>query len=166
MSFEEQLEEKAREDAPVEEALRDEVQVRIEAELEADRIRKVEAEARLRAEEEARQREWEAKPLPYRLTYTRCTGCHTAESFETRAYSRIGWELIILRMRVLNKARLEPGERGQIAGYLAEAHPASMARAAGEIIIGVILLALPFILGRWVSRFLRRRRKKLSERAS
>lgn len=168
MSFEEQLEEKAKEDRPVDESLRDELQARIEAALEADRVRQIEEEERLRTEEEARRREWEARPLPYRLTYTRCTVCHTAEaSFEARAYSRIGWELTILRMRVLNDAHVGPGERAQIAGYLASAHPVSTARAVGEVVLGlVLLLVLPCSFWRWGLPFLRRCRKNLSERPS
>lgn len=164
MSFEEQLEERAQDNVPVDEARQEEVRARIRAELEAARIRAAEEEERRRQEEAERQRAWEALPLPYRLTVTHCSGCHPAEAYESKAYTRLGWELTLMRMRYLNGMELEPGERTQIVSYLVENHPASTGRAIMEVVVGVIMLATPFFAIWWFVRRSRRRRQTATAR--
>ena len=113
-------------------------------------------EARRRAEEQARQEaearrqreaDLAARPYPVRLTEARCLSCHPIEALRERPRTRLGWELVSLRMQRFSGARLEPGERAVIASHLAEAHPAPTHRKIAEaVILGIFVLA-PALLG-------------------
>lgn len=121
-------------------------------------------EARQRAAEQARkeaedrrQREAElaARPYPVRLTETRCLGCHGMETLLEQRRTRIGWELVALRMQRLNGAQLEPGERAVIAAHLARTYPPPRHRRLAEPLVLILVSALPVLL---IWRWLRRRR--------
>lgn len=99
-----------------------------------------ERETRRQAAEKAA---WEALPYPLRLTRTRCTACHAADNFVNQRHNRIGWELVVLRMQVLNEAALGPGERSVIAAQLAESYPASGSAAWMEALQQLAVALLP-----------------------
>jgi hypothetical protein len=105
----------------------------IEAEVETERRREQERMAREREAACERERELAARPLAVRLLEGRCTGCHERAYFEDRGYSRVGWELVILRMQLLNGAQLATGERSAIATYLAQRRPASLQRVLLDV---------------------------------
>jgi hypothetical protein len=111
------------------------------------------AEERARQETEARQQreaELAARPYPVRLTEARCLICHRLEDLLDRPRTRLGWELVALRMQRFNGAYLEPGERAVISGHLARTHPAPMyQRIAEPLILITILLAPVLVWWRW-----------------
>lgn len=120
---------------------------RLEAGFAADRAREAELQ-KLEDDREARRlaaakAAWDALPASVRLTRTRCTACHAADKFENQRHNRIGWELVVLRMQVLNDARLGPGERDVIAAQLAESYPASGSAAWREALQQFVLALLP-----------------------
>ncbi len=125
---------------------------RFEAAFVADRAREAELQrqeeerdaARLGAEKAA----WEALPAAVRLMRTRCTACHATDNFVNQRHNRIGWELVVLRMQVLNEAALGAGERGVIAAQLAESYPASGRAAWVEALQQLAVALLPF--GFWL----------------
>lgn len=123
---------------------------RLEAGFEADREKAAELQRQEEAREQARLEEekaaWEALPAPVRLTRTRCTLCHAADNYTNQRHNRIGWELVILRMQVLNEAPLGPGERSVIAAQLAESYPASGSVAWVEALQQLAMALLPFWL--------------------
>lgn len=102
---------------------------RLDAAFALDRAR--EAELQKQEEERAASRlaaekaVWEALPASVRLTRTRCTVCHAADNYMNQRHNRIGWELVMLRMQVLNEAPIGAGERRLIAAQLAESYPAT-----------------------------------------
>lgn len=113
-------------------------------------------EARRRAEEKARQetkarrqREAEraARPYPVRLTEARCLGCHPMGALLERPRTRLGWELVTLRMQRFNGAHLKPGERAMIARHLAETYPAPSQRKIAEALMLALLAVAPAFLG-------------------
>jgi hypothetical protein len=113
-------------------------------------------EARRRAEEQARQeaearRQHEAdlaaRPYPVRLTEARCLSCHPIETLLERPRTRLGWELVALRMQRFNGAHLKPGERAVITSHLAEAHPAPTHRKIAEAVIMGLFVLAPALLG-------------------
>lgn len=120
---------------------------RFEAAFATDRAR----EAELRSQEEAREvtrraaenAAWEALPASLRLMRTRCTACHVADNFVNQRHNRIGWELVVLRMQVLNEAPIGPGERSVIAAQLAESYPASGSAAWFEALQQLAVALLP-----------------------
>lgn len=120
-------------------------------------------EARQRAAEQAcqeaesrRQREAElaARPYPVRLTETRCLGCHGMETLLEQRRTRLGWELVTLRMQRFNGAYLEAGERAVIAAHLARNSPAPTHRRLAEPLVLILVVTLPVLL---IWRRLRRR---------
>lgn len=125
---------------------------RLEAAFAADRAREAELQrqeeereaARLAAEKAA----WEALPASVRLMRTRCTACHAADNFVNQRHNRIGWELVVLRMQVLNEAALDLGERGVIAAQLTESYPATGREAWVEALQQLAVALLP--LGLWL----------------
>jgi len=135
----------------------------IESDLtEEERDRRQEAvqrqieEARHRAEEQARQEaearrkreaELAARPYPVRLTEARCLGCHSVDPLLERSRTRLGWELVALRMQRFNGAHLKPGERAVIARHLAETYPAPSQRKMAEAAILAVLVLAPASLG-------------------
>jgi len=133
---------------------------RLEAAFAVDRAREAELQrqeaerevARLAAEKAA----WEALPAPVRLMRTRCTACHTADNFVNQRHNRIGWELVVLRMQILNEAALGPGERSVIAAQLTESYPATGRAAWAEALQQLAVALLPVWL--WLAwTFLRAR---------
>jgi hypothetical protein len=120
---------------------------RLEAAFAVDRAREAELQkqeeereaARLAAEKAA----WEALPASVRLMGTRCTACHVVDNFVNQRHNRIGWELVILRMQVLNEAALGTGERSVIAAQLAESYPASGSAAWVEALQQLAVALLP-----------------------
>jgi hypothetical protein len=125
---------------------------RFEAAFAADRAR----EAELRRQEEEREAArlaaekaaWEALPVSVRLMRTRCTACHASDNFVNQRHNRIGWELVVLRMQVLNEAALGAGERSVIAAQLAESYPATGRAAWVEALQQLAVALLPF--GFWL----------------
>jgi len=141
----------------------DEYMPPIESDLtEEERDRRQEAvqrqieEARHRAEEQARQEaearrqreaELAARPYPVRLTEARCLGCHSVDPLLEQPRTRLGWELVALRMQRFNGAELKPGERAVIAKHLAETYPAPSQRKMAEAAILAVLALAPASLG-------------------
>ena len=138
-----------------------------ERERHQEAVRRQIEEARRRAEDQARQEaearrqreaELAARPYPVRLTEARCLGCHRIDDLLDHPRTRLGWELVALRMQRFNGANLEPGERAVIAAHLARTHPAPMYRRIAEpLILIAILLAPVLVWWQW-----RRRRQSLS----
>ena len=120
---------------------------RLEVEFQA--ARQAEAElARQEAAQEARRLAAEkavrdALPFPVRLTQARCTTCHSENNYLNQRHNRVGWELVILRMQVFNAAQLDAGERGIIAGHLAQTRPAAGHDALLESLQQLAALLLP-----------------------
>lgn len=135
---------------------------RLEAAFAADRAREAELQKQEEEREAARLAEekaaWEALPASVRLMRTRCTACHAVDNFVNQRHNRIGWELVVLRMQVLNDAVLGPGERGAIAAQLAESYPASGSAAWMEALQQLTVALLPVWL--WLAwKFLRARHR-------
>lgn len=84
-----------------------------------------------------------------RLVDTRCGACHSAELYACTGRSRLGWELVVVRMRLVNGARLAPGERAVIVHHLTEHHGAPLARVVAEGAAAVALLGAAAGAGLW-----------------
>jgi hypothetical protein len=126
---------------------RDRRQQTVQRQIEESRRR---AEEQARQEAEARrQREAElaARPYPVRLTESRCLDCHNMDPLLERPRTRLGWELVALRMQRFNGAHLKPGERAVIARHLAETHPAPTQRKIAEAVMVALLVLTPALLG-------------------
>lgn len=113
--------------------------------LQAERERAAEQERR-RVAELARRA---ALPPGARLVEDRCTVCHGGDYFAGRGHGRLGWTLVVLRMELLNGARLQVGERAVIARHMAQVHSGGAQRAAAEWLVAaavpgavVVLLAV------------------------
>jgi hypothetical protein len=120
---------------------------RLEAAFAVDRAREAELQ-RQEAEREAgrlaaEKAAWEALPASVRLMRTRCTACHAVDNFVNQRHNRIGWELVVLRMQVLNEAPLGAGERSAIAAQLAESYPATGRAAWVEALQQLAMALLP-----------------------
>lgn len=89
---------------------------------------------------------YEALPYPLRLTQARCTSCHTEDNYINQRHNRLGWELVILRMQLLNDAELGAGERGIIADHLALISSATGHDALLESLQQLAALLLPAVL--------------------
>lgn len=120
---------------------------RLDAAFAVDRAREAELqrqeeerEAIRLAEEKAAR---EALPASVRLLRTRCTACHAADNYMNQRHNRIGWELVVLRMRVLNEASLGAGERSVIAAQLAESYAATGRAAWVEALQQLAVALLP-----------------------
>lgn len=72
------------------------------------------------------------RPLSVRLTEHRCASCHSAAQYAQTGRTRLGWELAVLRMQLMNGAQVPLAERRTIVSHLAETHPAPTARALVE----------------------------------
>lgn len=105
--------------------------------------------------EAARRLADEARPWPERLTEMRCTACHVAEHYTQNGHTSLGWWLVVLRMKEVNKVALAWDEARLIVTYLSEQHPANPDGAViewGAVILG---LGLPFVavsFGRRISK--------------
>lgn len=141
---------------------RQRMKVLLEAERKVeDERQKQEAavEARRLAEAQARL---VARPYPVKLTEEQCTRCHEATNYESQRHNRLGWELVTLRMQLMNDAQFGPGERVIIAAYLAETYPATGMGAWIETFMQGLALFVPvgFWLGwRSLQTGLRKRRR-------
>lgn len=131
-----------------------EIKKTIPSEKERSRIRQdVEAQkkaeeerARIQAQTEARERAERAidrRPYPVRLTEARCTECHTADNYLQNTHTRLGWELVVLRMRWLNGAKLGSGEHSVIVFHLSETRPATGLDAVLEAALMILAVVAP-----------------------
>lgn len=77
----------------------------------------------------------------------RCTKCHPAYYYEEKRHTGFVWELVILRMQLINGAKLKRGERGIISAYMAKVRPASLGQTSLELfaLISPILLILALV---------------------
>ncbi|MCM2287639.1 MAG: hypothetical protein NDI67_01320 [Sulfuritalea sp.] len=112
------------------------------AEAEMRRQAAAQESLRLAAEKAA----YEVLPYPLRLTQTRCTTCHTEDNYINQRHNRLGWELVILRMQLLNGAELDRGERGIIVDHLAQTRSATAHDALLESLQQLAALLLPAVL--------------------
>lgn len=119
-----------------------EFQAAQQAEAELARQEAAQETRRLATEMAAR----EALPFPVRLTQARCTTCHSEDNYIQQRHNRIAWELVILRMQVLNGAELDGGERGIIADHLAQIRSATGHDALLESLQQLATLLLPAVL--------------------
>lgn len=103
----------------------------------------------------AREAALAARPLGVRLVEARCGVCHPADYFDSRGRTYIGWWVTVLRMEVLNGARIDTGERGPIVAHLATAHRATTARQTIEW----LQAAVAAVSIGWFVRWLFRRRR-------
>lgn len=104
-----------------------------------------EAQAHLAAAEAVRLA---ARPYPLRLTDSRCTVCHAATNFQQQAHTWPGWLAVVLRMKYLNHAELEPAEIPVIVGHLAATYPAIGVDAWIELALapaGLIAVTAPLL---------------------
>lgn len=87
-----------------------------------------------------------------RLVDERCGTCHGAALYARTKRTRLGWELAVARMRLVNGARIAAQERAVIVGHLTERHGAPAARAVAEWAAALGSLAALVLLGRWTWR--------------
>ena len=104
-----------------------------EAERAHERARRDAEAERLAAEARA------ARPLGVRLVEDRCTACHGLERIEATRYGRLSWHFTVVRMRLVNGARLDDGEAWAVAEHLHDVHRASL---SWQILEWVALLAV------------------------
>ncbi|MGY6535274.1 MAG: hypothetical protein ACXIVG_08020 [Pararhodobacter sp.] len=134
---------------PPEEAA--EVRARVAAEIAAERAREEAAREAAFTEAERIATERAARPLGERLVEARCLSCHDAGQITQTALGTPGWTITVLRMKWLNGARLEPGERAVIVTHLAAPHPErNRYEWAWLIAAGGLIVTLG--LGAWVWR--------------
>jgi hypothetical protein len=128
---------------------------RIEQEREREARRERERLAQEAQVQQAREAALAARPPGVRLVEARCSVCHPADYFDSRGRTYIGWWVTVLRMEVLNGARIEAGERGPIVARLATAYPGSALRRTAEwAAAAAVALALP-----WTAYLMLRRRR-------
>ena len=114
-------------------------------------------QARQRTEEESARA---ARPYGERLLEARCTVCHGAENYRGTRHGTLGWWLVVLRIRHMNGAYLEPGEPGAIVAELMRVRGPSWADRVLEYgVLAGALAAVPLLVwgGRRVLRLVRRR---------
>lgn len=135
------------------EAERAELRARIEA------ARQHEAEAALRREREQAAalaerlaREEATRSPGERLVLQHCTACHARDFLSTERRSRLGWWLIVLRMRGWNDAPIPAKAMPALVDHFATTQRATFTRIAIEF----SLLALLPLFALW---WLRRRRR-------
>jgi cytochrome c5 len=122
------------------------VRRRLSDQIAAERAREEEAKRAAKAEAERIETEREARPLGAKLVEARCLTCHNAGQMQRAAFGTPGWTATVLRMEWLNGARLEPGERAVIIGYLAARNPDHNAREwifvfAASMVVAMMALA-------------------------
>lgn len=128
---------------------RDALRERIEEERnrEAERARQREAAT---LAEQARQAEARARrPLAERLFEERCGLCHAPEQLAHIRHTRLGWQMVIARMRWLNGAPLTLAEGNLLASYLAQRQGAQGVAAVLEWVGWLVATSLLF-LGAWL----------------
>lgn len=99
------------------------VRARLAEEIAGERARVEEAAKAAAAEVRRREAEWAAQPLGDRLVETRCLTCHDQAQIDAAEFGTLGWTMTVLRMDLLNGARLEHGERSEIVRHLADRNP-------------------------------------------
>lgn len=138
--------------------LQQEIRREIEAERERERAAAAAAERARRAAEAA----WLARPVEERLYLTRCAECHEIAQIAPVRHTRIGWELVTLRMRLLNDAAIPADERRQIVDWLARTQALTGTAAVIEYLLQFLalgaLVGLPLGLGLLLRRRHRRGR--------
>lgn len=90
--------------------------------------------------EAARRMADEARPWPERLTEMRCTACHVAGHYTQNGHTLLGWWLVVLRMKEVNKVDLDWNEATLIVAHLSNLHPATLGDAMlewGALLLGV-----------------------------
>jgi hypothetical protein len=125
---------------------------RIAEEMAEEERREAQLAADAAREEEARRRAEEARPWPERLTEMRCTECHAATHYTDNGHTAAGWWVVALRMRYVNDAPLDWGQKSIIVGYLKEQYPArGIDHIIEWLLIGTALLTIPAgaLFGRW-----------------
>jgi mono/diheme cytochrome c family protein len=131
--------------------------IELRARIEAARQREA-AAAELRAREQASAladrlaREEAARSPGERLVLQHCTSCHAQDFLNAERRSRLGWWLIVLRMRTWNDAPIPADAMPALVEHFATTHRVSTTRLSIEI---AMLSALP-VIGWW---WLRRRRR-------
>ena len=124
------------------------VRARLAEEIAAERARAEETARAAATEARRREAEWAARPLGDRLVETRCLTCHDEGQIDAARFGTLGWTMTVLRMDLLNGAKLERGERSEIVRHLADRNPgrsrwewtaASIAAltAAGAVVLGL-----------------------------
>lgn len=114
-----------------------------ERERQLEALEEMQREVQLRAERERHEAVERMRPEGERLTAARCSGCHHAEVVERVRHSRIGWWLVVERMRWWHGARFETGEPARIVDYLVNVRPASRSRHTVEWALAVVVLVAP-----------------------
>lgn len=127
------------------------MRARLAAEIAEERAREEAARRAAEAETERIAVERAARPLGERLVEARCLSCHDAGQIDRTILGTPGWTITVIRMEWLNGARLEPGERPVIVGYLADRHPdRTFVEWALVVTAGGVMVALG--LGVWLWR--------------
>lgn len=119
----------------------------------AERARAEEAARRARDEAARVAAERAALPRAERLIEARCRSCHDRAQIDAARLGSLGWSLTVLRMDLLNGARLAPGERAEIVRHLAARNP-ERTRLEWAVAAGAGATSLLLVLA------LRRRRKR------
>ena len=89
-----------------------------------------------------------------------CTACHGAENYRGTRHGTLCWWLVVLRMRHMNGAYLEPGEPGAIVAELMRVRGPSWADRVLEYgVLAGALAAVPLLVwgGRRVLRLVCRK---------
>lgn len=142
--------------APMPPAERARIRAEIEKEQKAERRREEERLIHEREAAEAIAAARAALPAEVRLLERRCTSCHDAENYTGRTHTRLGWALVVWRMRLLNGAEVTREEGARIAAYLAARQPASLAVAVFEWGATAIVVTAPLAIALLVRRRLAR----------
>lgn len=135
---------------------REQIRIDIARDLE-QQARQAQREAEQAAQQRARAEAEEARrPYPERLLHARCSTCHPLDAVLHPRHGWLGWQVVILRMRLFNRAPLDNAEQQVLAVELTRLRPAPPAVAALEIAAAALLAAAPLALA-WA---LRRRRSR------
>lgn len=130
---------------------------RIERELEAARLRELEAErqaAQRQTEERLRlQQQLQRRPVGAQLLDQRCSSCHSAALVQQADRGELGWRWTVERMRWWHGAELQAGEATVLAAFLARTQGTDEARRQeNRWILGLGLMVnglLAWMVGRW-----------------
>lgn len=106
-------------------------------------------EAEAAEQKAALQARRQAMPPGARLVEDRCTTCHTTDVLSAYRRGWLGWWAIVLRMEMLNGARIDSGERREIVAHLSSRQRGSLARTAAEWTVLLAVLGSPMVLGLW-----------------
>lgn len=121
---------------------------RLAEQIAAERARAEEAARRARDEAARVAVERAALPRAERLIEARCRTCHDRGQIDAAPLGTLGWSFTVIRMDLLNGARLAPGEGAEIVRHLAARNPErtrlewAVAAGAGATILLLLVLAL------------------------